>query len=77
MIVCLANHPCVTMPSSVCQNGGTCTVNGADYLCNCAAGWSGPNCQTPGSMLFFVAQHILKTINQCFSSAFFQSNQFM
>jgi hypothetical protein len=42
----LANHPCVTMPSSVCQNGGTCTVNGADYLCNCAAGWSGPNCQT-------------------------------
>jgi len=42
----LAIHPCVTRPTTVCQNGGTCTINGADYLCNCPMGWTGTNCQT-------------------------------
>ncbi|CAF1211592.1 unnamed protein product [Adineta steineri] len=41
----LATHPCITMPTTVCQNGATCTKHDADYLCNCAAGWSGRNCQ--------------------------------
>ncbi|CAF4489200.1 unnamed protein product [Rotaria socialis] len=41
----LANHPCITMPSIVCKNGGVCTINGPDYLCKCAMGWSGTNCQ--------------------------------
>ncbi len=38
------------MPTTVCQNGGVCTVNGLDYLCKCAVGWSGTNCQTKESM---------------------------
>lgn len=41
-----ATHPCVTMPNSVCQNGGTCTINGANYLCNCPIGFTGQNCET-------------------------------
>ncbi|CAF4375540.1 unnamed protein product, partial [Rotaria socialis] len=43
----LDNHPCITIPTIVCQNGGTCNINGADYLCSCAIGWTGRNCQTP------------------------------
>lgn len=39
------NHPCVTMAEAVCRNGGVCTVNDDDYLCNCASGWSGRNCE--------------------------------
>ena len=33
--------------SSPCLNGGTCQVqnNGANYVCQCAAGYSGNNCQ--------------------------------
>ena len=46
----LVNHPCVTMPTSVCQNGGICSVNGATYACKCASGWSGPNCITQDRM---------------------------
>jgi hypothetical protein len=41
----ISTHPCVATPG-VCQNGGTCTMYGADYLCNCPTGWSGQNCQT-------------------------------
>ncbi|CAF3317293.1 unnamed protein product [Rotaria socialis] len=43
----LDNHPCITIPTIVCQNGGACNINGADYLCSCAIGWTGRNCQTP------------------------------
>ncbi len=50
MIVYLENHPCVTMPLTVCQNGGVCTINGPNYLCNCARGWTGTNCETKDSM---------------------------
>jgi Notch-like protein len=50
-ILSLATHPCVTTPN-LCQNGGTCTMNGADYLCNCPIGWAGMNCETQDSMLF-------------------------
>ena len=50
MIVCLATHPCVTMPERLCQNGGECLLNEADYLCKCATGWTGRNCQTQESM---------------------------
>ncbi|CAF0732018.1 unnamed protein product [Adineta steineri] len=42
----LINHPCITMPTSICQNGGVCTIHGLDYRCKCATGWSGTNCQT-------------------------------
>ena len=45
-----ANHPCVTIASTLCKNGGTCTLNGADYLCKCAAGWTGRNCETKARM---------------------------
>jgi Notch-like protein len=45
----VATHPCVTMPG-ICQNSGTCTINGAGYLCRCAIGWSGTNCQTPDTI---------------------------
>ncbi len=47
----LATHPCVTMPEAVCVNGGTCIINGADFLCNCPTGWTGTNCETPDYML--------------------------
>jgi hypothetical protein len=40
------------MPEIVCLNGGLCTVNGPNYLCKCAAGWTGANCETQDSMLF-------------------------
>ncbi|CAF1156729.1 unnamed protein product [Rotaria magnacalcarata] len=42
----LENHPCIKNPATVCQNGGTCNINGANYLCSCAIGWTGQNCQT-------------------------------
>jgi hypothetical protein len=41
----LATHPCVTSPTT-CQNGGTCSINGPDFLCHCPTGWTGTNCQT-------------------------------
>jgi hypothetical protein len=52
MIFCLATHPCVTMPEQVCWNGGTCTVNDADYgyACKCAPGWNGRNCEIQEGM---------------------------
>jgi len=34
------------MPGTICQNGGTCTINGAGYLCNCPIGFTGMNCHT-------------------------------
>lgn len=46
LIITLATHPCVTMPGVLCQNGGTCTMNQADYICTCAIGFTGRNCQT-------------------------------
>jgi hypothetical protein len=46
----LATHACVTMPGTVCQNGATCTINGADYLCSCSMGWTGTNCETPDAI---------------------------
>jgi len=46
----IATHPCTTMPGTVCQNGGTCTMNGAGYLCSCAIGWSGSNCETQNTV---------------------------
>jgi hypothetical protein len=55
-IVSLANHPCITMPSTVCQNGGVCTVNELDFICKCATGWSGRNCQTRERMFCFLKQ---------------------
>lgn len=55
MFVCLATHPCVTMPAVVCKNNGICTVDGSDYKCNCANGWTGRNCETAiGIMMFFL-----------------------
>ncbi|CAF0854901.1 unnamed protein product [Rotaria sordida] len=40
----------IVLPSScnpVCQNGGTCVMNGAAYTCSCATGWTGPICDIP------------------------------
>ncbi len=54
-ILVLATNPCVTTAGAICQNGGTCIViptNIASYLCNCAAGWSGTNCEISESMLW-------------------------
>lgn len=34
--------PCNPDP---CQNGGTCTVNGADFFCLCDLGFIGTRCQ--------------------------------
>ena len=45
----LVNHPCVTMPAQMCLNGGTCTISGIDYVCKCAPGWDGRNCEIQGS----------------------------
>jgi hypothetical protein len=42
----IATHPCVTSPNSLCLNGGTCAMNGAGFLCSCAIGFTGTNCQT-------------------------------
>jgi hypothetical protein len=53
-VLLLATHPCVTMPGTVCQNGGTCAINGSEYLCNCPMGWSGTNCDRQDSMLLWL-----------------------
>jgi hypothetical protein len=39
--------PCAANP---CQNGGTCKVDtaGTGYICTCATGYSGTNCETHG-----------------------------
>jgi hypothetical protein len=42
----LTTHPCVTMPDSLCLNGGTCTINDADYLCKCAPLYTGVRCES-------------------------------
>jgi hypothetical protein len=53
----LVNHPCVTNPNAVCLNGGTCTINGAGYVCKCPTGWSGENCRTQdGSQKVFIVE---------------------
>ncbi len=51
-IVISATHPCVATPNTACLNGGTCTINGADYLCNCPTGFTGLHCETQTSMFF-------------------------
>ena len=56
------NHPCVTMPTAMCQNGGTCSVNGANYACKCASGWSGPNCSTQDSRSSVFADRGMNTL---------------
>lgn len=35
-----------TCTSAPCQNGGTCSVNGAAYSCACASGYTGDSCET-------------------------------
>ena len=32
--------------SNPCKNGGMCTDGVADYTCNCAAGYTGKDCET-------------------------------
>ncbi len=60
-VLSLATHPCVTSPTT-CQNGGTCSINGPDFLCHCPTGWTGTNCQTQESMLLFVQRKTKKII---------------
>jgi hypothetical protein len=55
MIVYLAPHTCAATPN-VCLNGGTCVINDVDYLCKCAAGWSGRNCQVAEGMYIVVME---------------------
>ncbi|WP_437497765.1 calcium-binding EGF-like domain-containing protein [Sorangium sp. So ce1099] len=38
---CQVIDPCAAAP---CQNGGICTADGASYVCACAPGWTGDNC---------------------------------
>ncbi|CAF4517491.1 unnamed protein product [Rotaria sp. Silwood2] len=68
-------HPCMTMSGSVCKNGGTCTMNGADYICNCPIGWTGKNCDTQDSMFLILYKEkgnemyiFLKAITTCDSN---------
>lgn len=66
----LATHVCVTRPDQVCQNGGTCNILGTDYVCNCAIGFSGRNCETQEGKdssilsiksLFFISDNAMYT----------------
>jgi hypothetical protein len=34
--------------SSPCKNGGLCEDAAANFVCVCAAGWTGPTCETKG-----------------------------
>ncbi|XXX78228.1 calcium-binding EGF-like domain-containing protein [Sorangium sp. So ce134] len=38
---CQVIDPCAAAP---CQHGGTCTADGAGYVCACAPGWTGDSC---------------------------------
>src|SRR5690606_18200856 len=40
---CTPFDPCA---DHECQNGATCEPDGDDYSCDCADGFSGPNCET-------------------------------
>lgn len=31
--------------STICQNGGFCMNTQGSYQCQCASGWTGPNCE--------------------------------
>ena len=37
----IVEDPCIPNP---CLNGGTCSKEGDSYLCQCAEGWNGKNC---------------------------------
>ncbi len=39
---CIAPSPCSPNP---CQNGGTCSPNGAAFSCSCSDGFGGTNCE--------------------------------
>ena len=35
--------PCASDP---CMNGGTCSEDGSQYVCECRPGWTGLNCSS-------------------------------
>ena len=44
-------NDCAIQP---CQNGGNCTDAVNDYTCNCAAGYSGKNCNVGEYKFYFL-----------------------
>ncbi|XP_063969437.1 uncharacterized protein LOC129282010 isoform X3 [Lytechinus pictus] len=43
-VPCNDRDPC---ENHQCVNGATCVESGLNYVCTCAPGWTGTNCQTP------------------------------
>jgi hypothetical protein len=61
----IAIHPCVATPGTVCQNGGTCTMNGSGFLCNCPTGFGGVNCEIQTTMPTTCAANTCGTHGNC------------
>ena len=53
VLVTNTNTPVVPDPCqpNKCLHGGTCTVNDADFTCNCNTGFTGKDCSTTGKTL--------------------------
>ena len=61
--------------SEPCQNGGTCNDSANGYMCLCADGYTGNNCEgkillVPSSLIFIVqsTMHFLENIKECKSN---------
>ena len=57
----------------VCKNGGTCHDGVNTYMCSCAAGYTGPNCNNGE----YIVSFCLPTLSQIYSRATFLTHTYI